>query len=122
MKHSDKKLQKLNKKLNNALMAAAKLEDAANAGKVHHQLKPLAFEVTKQAVQHPAVELLNNSISQFKEQHGTDPVSIRIPPPILKQILDLLPDEDQKLFWVAPVKKLGGLVVDLSDDGTLVLQ
>lgn len=122
MEHSDAKLEKLNKKLTHSLMEIAKLEEMAKAGQPTHQLTPLAFEVTKQATEHPAVKLINQSIDQFKTQFGKDPVSIKMPPPLLKQVLDLLPDEDQKLFWVAPVKKLGGIPVDLTDNGTLVLQ
>ncbi|MCD9517057.1 hypothetical protein [Photobacterium carnosum] len=117
---SNKRLRKLNGRLNDTLLEMAKLEDTANA--VRHQLKPMAFEVAQKSAQHPAVELINSSIIQFKNRYGKEPETIRIPPAILKQLLDLLPDEDQKLFWVAPIKKLGGLIVDVSEDGTLVIQ
>lgn len=118
----DKKLNKLSKKLNTALKSVGALDEAMRTGNVAHKLSPLAFEVTKEAIKHPAVELLSDSINQFKELHGKDPVSIKVPPAILKSILSLMPDEDQKLFWVAPVKKLAGLDVDVSTDGTLILQ
>lgn len=119
---SNKSLRKLNDRLKDTLLEMAKLEDTANAGNVHHQLKPMAFEVAQKSAQHPAVDLINSSIIQFKNQYGKEPETIRIPPAILKQLLDLLPDEDRQLFWVAPIKKLGGLIVDVSEDGTLVIQ
>ncbi|EPH6098217.1 hypothetical protein ACS0KQ_003244 [Vibrio cholerae] len=86
---------------------------------VTHKVKPLAFEVAKN--KNPYLDLLNQNYDHFICEYQKPPQAVYMPLEMLMSLIADLPLLEQQLFWVSDTKKIQGMDVKLTTDGTLRL-
>lgn len=110
------KLEQLGQQLATAMQQA----DHANVGSigsVNHKISPLAYELAKST--NPYLNLLKQNHERFQHEHGRPAQNVYMPMAMLMSLVGDLPQMEQQLFWMSDTKKIEGMEVKLTQDGTL---
>ncbi|MFW1108338.1 hypothetical protein ACEWA7_20065 [Vibrio parahaemolyticus] len=106
--------------LGQQLEAVMKHVDRGATGDIkNHKVNPLALELAKN--KNPYLTLLKESHERFECEYGYPPQLVKMPLAMLLSLLSDLPHLEQQLFWISTTKKIEGMEVKLSQDGTLRL-
>lgn len=106
--------------LGHQLAEAMKQADHANVGtigSVHHKVSPLACELAKNT--NPYLTLLKDNHERFEHEYGRPAQLVYMPMAMLMSLVGDLPQMEQQLFWMSETKKIEGMEVKLTQDGTL---
>lgn len=109
------RLEQLNHQLSSAIQQA----DMCNIDTTHHKVSPIACELAKST--NPYLTLLKESHERFEREYGRPAQLVYMPMAMLMPLVGDLPQMEQQLFWVSETKKIEGMEVKLSQDGTLKL-
>lgn len=124
---SDQRLAELNEQMQVHLKALAGHTERPEVELPDHQFKDNKLFSAMQNMQNneqqdPMLKLLADAVQQFKQQHQREPVAVKMPMQMLLHIVGMLDKALQEAFWNADVKRLAGLLVGTTEDGTLVLK
>lgn len=110
------KLEQLGQQLATA-MKQAEHANVGTIGSVHHKISPLAYELAKNT--NPYLTLLKENHERFKHEYGRPAKIVFMPMAMLMSLVEDLPQVEQQLFWMSDTKKIEGMEVKLTQDGTL---
>lgn len=117
------KLGELNERLAVHLKALSGQAAKADIVLPDHQINTSKLNLAMQGErQDPMLKLLADSIEQFSKQHQRAAIAVKMPMHMLLHIIGLATPEEQQAFWDADIKRLAGLLVGTTEDGTLVLK
>ncbi|CCO46717.1 conserved hypothetical protein [Vibrio nigripulchritudo SOn1] len=105
-------LQALGEKLSKALQPID-----VNGGSKNHSVKPIAAELSKTT--NPWLTTFEDNLKSYRQQAGKNPVQVSMPLEMLLGLIGELPQLEQTLFWTSDVKRIEGIQVKLTNDGTL---
>lgn len=106
------KLEQLGQQLATVMQA-----NVGTISSVNHKISPLAYELAKST--NPYLNLLKQNCERFQHEYGRPAKIVYMPMAMLMSLVGDLPQMEQQLFWMSDTKKIEGMEVKLTQDGTL---